>query len=214
MWRLCPSAKELNLRISRAFWMKLIVLRYEIKDTTLLVQGLTEVPDIWKWEGLRRVSLMSNKTEKVSEIPSSHDPLTLLLQHNYLEMINNDFFQSMHSLRVLNLSWQVISSFTMLQVLKMFGCGRSSSDHEPHQKIEHLDVSTIILTSSHALKRFLSSNKLQKLKKLTLDFERAGQAWMGRFWSRSVGFESASSTSSGSVFLLLVLMLAYCCLTK
>ncbi|KAK9229489.1 hypothetical protein WN944_022451 [Citrus x changshan-huyou] len=27
---------------------------------------------------------------------------------------------------------QVISSFTMLQVLKMFGCGRSSSDHEPH----------------------------------------------------------------------------------
>lgn len=68
------------------------------------VQGLTEVPDIWKWEGLRRVSLMINKTEKVSEIPSSHDPLTLLLQHNYLEMINNDFFQSMHSLRVLNLS--------------------------------------------------------------------------------------------------------------
>ena len=68
------------------------------------VQGLTEVLDIWKWEGLRRVSLMINKTEKVSEIPSSHDPLTLLLQHNYLEVINNDFFQSMHSLRVLNLS--------------------------------------------------------------------------------------------------------------
>lgn len=68
------------------------------------VQGLTEVPDIWKWEGLRRVSLMSNKTEKLSEIPSDPHLLTLLLQRNYLEMINNDFFQSMHSLRVLNLS--------------------------------------------------------------------------------------------------------------
>ncbi|KAK9229450.1 hypothetical protein WN944_022412 [Citrus x changshan-huyou] len=75
------------------------------------VQGLTEVPDIWKWEGLRRVSLMSNKTEKLSEIPSDPHLLTLLLQR------------------------QVISSFTMLQVLKMFGCGRSSSDREPHQKI-------------------------------------------------------------------------------
>ncbi|GAY67798.1 hypothetical protein CUMW_259370 [Citrus unshiu] len=124
MWRLCPSAKELSLRISSydnlpsdkirssLLYCSLfpedfpiskmeLILRYEIKDTTLLVFLFLYV--YWKKRLHFMVSLMSNKTEKVSEIPSSHDPLTLLLQHNYLEVINNDFFQSMHSLRVLNL---------------------------------------------------------------------------------------------------------------
>ncbi|GAY67926.1 hypothetical protein CUMW_260210 [Citrus unshiu] len=116
------------------------------------VQGLTEVPDIWKWEGLRRVSLMSNKTEKLSEIPSDPHLLTLLLQRNYLEMINNDFFQSMHSLRVLNLSSQVVCLKKLPNLKSVYG-----------KALRFPDVC-----------RFFVS-KCPELKKLTLDFERAGQ---------------------------------------
>ncbi|KAK9229448.1 hypothetical protein WN944_022410 [Citrus x changshan-huyou] len=115
-WRRCGDSVQV-LRSSASEFLGYYIIGVLVplclleEEAPLYVQGLTEVPDIWKWEGLRRVSLMSNKTEKLSEIPSDPHLLTLLLQR------------------------QVISSFTMLQVLKMFGCGRSSSDREPHQKI-------------------------------------------------------------------------------
>lgn len=56
---------------------------------------------------------------------------------NELKFVVNLKFLKLEYARFLHsIPGQVISSFTMLQVLKMFGCGRSSSDHEPHQKIE------------------------------------------------------------------------------
>ncbi|KAJ4718306.1 Disease resistance protein [Melia azedarach] len=66
--------------------------------------GLTEAPNFRKWEGVRRVSLMQNKIEDLSEIPTCPHLQTLFLSRNYLKIITGDFFRSMHSLRVLNLS--------------------------------------------------------------------------------------------------------------
>ncbi|KAJ4718437.1 NBS-LRR type disease resistance protein [Melia azedarach] len=65
--------------------------------------GLTEAPEVKKWERVRRVSLMRNQIENLSEIPECPYLLTLFLQDNHLKMINSDFFQFMDSLRVLNL---------------------------------------------------------------------------------------------------------------
>ncbi|KAJ4718433.1 NBS-LRR type disease resistance protein [Melia azedarach] len=66
--------------------------------------GLREAPEIEKWEGVRRVSLMRNQIGFLSEVPTCPNLLTLFLEDNRLAMINRDFFQSMHSLRVLTLS--------------------------------------------------------------------------------------------------------------
>ncbi|KAJ4718435.1 NBS-LRR type disease resistance protein [Melia azedarach] len=87
-----------------ALW---IACEIENEKETYLVRagvGLTEAPEIKKWERVRRVSLMKNQIEYLSEIPECPHLLTLFLQDNFLKMINSDFFQFMDSLRVLNLS--------------------------------------------------------------------------------------------------------------
>ncbi|KAJ4718312.1 Disease resistance protein [Melia azedarach] len=66
--------------------------------------GLTEAPDVRKWASMRRISLMENKIEDLLEIPTCPHLQSLFLNRNYLRMITGDFFRSMHSLRVLNLS--------------------------------------------------------------------------------------------------------------
>ncbi|ESR40725.1 hypothetical protein CICLE_v10024850mg [Citrus x clementina] len=67
--------------------------------------GLVEAPDVRGWEKARRLSLMHNQITNLSEIPTCPHLLTCFLNRNGLQMIPNDFFQFMPSLKVLNLSY-------------------------------------------------------------------------------------------------------------
>lgn len=78
----------------------------ETKDNFMVQAGslLTEVPNVEKWEGVKRMSLMANDIENLEIIPSCPSLLTLLLSNNRLKMINEGFFNSMHNLQGLDLS--------------------------------------------------------------------------------------------------------------
>ncbi|XVF24830.1 hypothetical protein REPUB_Repub13aG0161700 [Reevesia pubescens] len=62
---------------------------------------LTKVPEVGKWRGIRRMSLMQNKIENLTEPPNCPDLQTLFLNQNQLKVIHNDFFQFMSGLKVL-----------------------------------------------------------------------------------------------------------------
>ncbi|TYI96078.1 hypothetical protein E1A91_D01G044800v1 [Gossypium mustelinum] len=94
--------------------------------------GLKELPGKQEWKDVERVSFMMNM---VSEIPPSLSPnceklSTLLLQNNEsLERISESFFQHMHSLSILDLSYTSIeqlpnsvSNLEMLNALVLRGC--------------------------------------------------------------------------------------------
>ncbi|EOY26515.1 Cc-nbs-lrr resistance protein, putative [Theobroma cacao] len=67
---------------------------------------LTKVPNVGKWRGIKRMSLMDNKIENLREAPNCPDLQTLFLSGNKpLEVIDNDFFQFMCVLKVLDLSF-------------------------------------------------------------------------------------------------------------
>ncbi|GAY66109.1 hypothetical protein CUMW_246120 [Citrus unshiu] len=66
--------------------------------------GLTDAPKIEEWEGVKRISLMRNKIRSLPQIPTCPRLQTLLLNRNHIAKITDSFFQSLPSLRVLNLS--------------------------------------------------------------------------------------------------------------
>ncbi|TXG69203.1 hypothetical protein EZV62_004138 [Acer yangbiense] len=68
--------------------------------------GLTEAPEIFKWIGIRRISLMENQINSlsISGIATFPHLLTLFLNRNDLSLITSGIFDYMSSLRVLNLS--------------------------------------------------------------------------------------------------------------
>ncbi|KAJ0007078.1 hypothetical protein Pint_30374 [Pistacia integerrima] len=66
--------------------------------------GLTEAPEIGKWVGVRKISLMGNKIKIMSQTPTCPDLQTLFLDQNELSIVCDDFFKFMPSLKVLNLS--------------------------------------------------------------------------------------------------------------
>ncbi|KAK9232206.1 hypothetical protein WN943_022451 [Citrus x changshan-huyou] len=79
----------------------------EIEEEKFLVRagvGLTDAPKIEEWEGVKRISLMQNKIQSLPQIPTCPRLQTLLLNRNHIAKITESFFQSLPSLRVLNLS--------------------------------------------------------------------------------------------------------------
>ncbi|KAL9463240.1 hypothetical protein AB3S75_001111 [Citrus x aurantiifolia] len=66
--------------------------------------GLTAAPKIEEWEGVKRISLMENEIQSLPQIPTCPHLRTLLLNGNCIAKITESFFQSLPSLRVLNLS--------------------------------------------------------------------------------------------------------------
>ncbi|KAK9229445.1 hypothetical protein WN944_022407 [Citrus x changshan-huyou] len=67
--------------------------------------GLKEAPDVKGLGNVRRLSLMQNQIETLSEVPTCPHLLTLFLDFNEkLEMIADGFFQFMPSLKVLRIS--------------------------------------------------------------------------------------------------------------
>ncbi|XVF24827.1 hypothetical protein REPUB_Repub13aG0161400 [Reevesia pubescens] len=65
---------------------------------------LKEQPEAEKWEKVRRVSLMTNEIENLTEMLVCPNLQTLFLGRNKLKVIINDFFKFMPMLRVLDLS--------------------------------------------------------------------------------------------------------------
>ena len=65
---------------------------------------LREVPEVEKWGGAERISLMNNKINLLNDIPDSPSLVTLLMPHNKLEKMGEGFFRSMRNLKVLDLS--------------------------------------------------------------------------------------------------------------
>uniref|UniRef100_A0A1J3K4I0 Disease resistance protein RPS5 n=1 Tax=Noccaea caerulescens TaxID=107243 RepID=A0A1J3K4I0_NOCCA len=66
--------------------------------------SLREVPTVENWASVRRMSLMENKIENISDSPECPELTTLLLQKNRLTNISGEFFKSMPRLVVLDLS--------------------------------------------------------------------------------------------------------------
>ncbi|CAK9153512.1 unnamed protein product [Ilex paraguariensis] len=64
----------------------------------------TEAPEISKWKEVKRMSLMVTKIERLIGTPTCPQLTTLFLNENSLKMISSGFFQSMHALKVLDLS--------------------------------------------------------------------------------------------------------------
>ncbi|KAL0757704.1 hypothetical protein Bca101_095372 [Brassica carinata] len=76
--------------------------------------GIREIPKVKNWKDVRRISLMKNDIQIISESPECPELTTLLLQRNYyLEEISDGFFQSMPKLLVLDLSFNHLSGFRM-----------------------------------------------------------------------------------------------------
>ncbi|CDY16068.1 BnaC08g40550D [Brassica napus] len=74
---------------------------------------IRELPKVKNWKDVRRISLMENDIQTISESPECPELTTLLLQRNYLVEISDGFFQSMQRLLVLDLSWNDLSGFQM-----------------------------------------------------------------------------------------------------
>ncbi|CAN7064244.1 hypothetical protein Bca4012_096871 [Brassica carinata] len=76
--------------------------------------GIREIPKVKNWKDVRRISLMKNDIQIISESPECPQLTTLLLQRNfYLEEISDGFFQSMPKLLVLDLSKNVLRGLRM-----------------------------------------------------------------------------------------------------
>ncbi|XWS19073.1 hypothetical protein CRYUN_Cryun32bG0099700 [Craigia yunnanensis] len=86
LWIACKCEKEK--------WRFFVLANYQ----------LTQLPEVQNWGSIHRMSLMGNRIENLVETPNCPDLRTLFLNNNRLKVINNDFFQFMCGLKVLDLS--------------------------------------------------------------------------------------------------------------
>ncbi|KAF2301625.1 hypothetical protein GH714_028362 [Hevea brasiliensis] len=88
-----------------ALW---IARKYEHEKHKFFVEAsvqLTQVREVGKWEGSKRMSLMANSFERIHEVPICPNLLTLFLGDNrLLREFSDGFFQFMDTLNVLDLS--------------------------------------------------------------------------------------------------------------
>jgi hypothetical protein len=126
------------------------------KNSQVMVKAasqLKELPDAEEWtENLTRVSFMQNEIE---EIPSNYSPMcpnlsTLLLCKNEgLGFIANSFFEQLHGLRVLDLSW------TCIEIV-------------PDSISDLVSLTALLLSECYNLRHVPSLKKLRALKRLDL----------------------------------------------
>ncbi|TYH48727.1 hypothetical protein ES332_D10G087200v1, partial [Gossypium tomentosum] len=113
---------------------------------------LTQVPEVGKSRGIKRMSLMQNKIEALNEPPYCPDLQTLFLNQNQLKVIHNDFFQFMSGLKIL--------CFRANRGIRELPVGISKLVY-----LEHLDLS---YTGIRQLPTELTA--LEKLKCLKLEY--------------------------------------------
>nr|ABF81425.1 NBS-LRR type disease resistance protein [Populus trichocarpa] len=127
---------------------------------------LREVPGAEEWtENLTRVSLMHNQIE---EIPSTHSPrcpslsTLLLCDNSQLQFIADSFFEQLHGLKVLDLSFTKITKL-------------------PDSVFELVSLTVLLLIGCKMLRHVPSLEKLRALKRLDLSrtwaLEKIPKAW-------------------------------------
>ncbi|XVF78190.1 hypothetical protein PTKIN_Ptkin14bG0110000 [Pterospermum kingtungense] len=117
---------------------------------------LKEIPDVQHWkEDLEKASLMENPW---LQIPPDMSPprcpnlTTLLLSNCYIESIPEGFFEQMHGLKILDLSWNIyIESL-------------------PNSISNLKTLTTLLLCQCERLEKVPSFSKLETLKKLDLSW--------------------------------------------
>jgi len=119
---------------------------------------LREVPSAEEWtENLTRVSLMHNQ---IKEIPSSHSPccpslsILLLCGNSELQFIADSFFEQLHGLKVLDLSYTGITKL-------------------PDSVSELVSLTALLLIECRKIRHVPSLIKLWELKRLDLSGTRA-----------------------------------------
>ncbi|KAJ4718283.1 Disease resistance protein [Melia azedarach] len=90
-----------------ALWIVSTIDHEKEKEKYLVLAGvgLTEAPRIGMWKDVTRMSLMNNKIRNLSKSPTCPNLLTLFLSGKHIDEVESDFFQSMASLRVLDVSF-------------------------------------------------------------------------------------------------------------
>ncbi|XVF11413.1 hypothetical protein REPUB_Repub08aG0025500 [Reevesia pubescens] len=122
--------------------------------------GLTKAPEVGKWGSKHRMSLMENGIEILVEAPNCPHLQTLFLNKNKLKVINNDFFQFMCGLRVLDLSENLHLEELPVGILKLEVEDSDEWLVEELKCLNCLDVLTDSITSAFALDRFMSTERL------------------------------------------------------
>uniref|UniRef100_A0ACD5UCV9 Uncharacterized protein n=1 Tax=Avena sativa TaxID=4498 RepID=A0ACD5UCV9_AVESA len=135
--------------------------------------SLEEAPSQREWQTPRRISLMFNNMKDLCISPECKNLVTLLVQHNpNLERLCPTFFESMPSLRVLDLSHTRIRTLPFcrtLSKLKYLNMSHTCIESLPEEfwvlkELTHLDLSV-----TKALKdTFDNCSKLHKLRVLNL----------------------------------------------
>lgn len=135
--------------------------------------NLEKAPPHREWRTARRISLMYNDIRDLVISPECKDLVTLLVQNNpNLDKLSPTFFQSMCSLKVLDLSHTRITALPLcstLAKLKFLNLSHTFIERLPEEfwmlkKLRHLDLSV-----TKALKETLDNcSKLYKLRVLNL----------------------------------------------
>ncbi|KAG2567380.1 hypothetical protein PVAP13_7NG351500 [Panicum virgatum] len=135
--------------------------------------NLEKAPPHREWRTARRISLMYNDIRDLGISPECKDLVTLLVQNNpNLDRLSTTFFQSMYSLKVLDLSHTRITELpfcSTLAKLKYLNLSHTFIERLPEEfwmlkKLRHLDLSV-----TKALKETLDNcSKLYKLRVLNL----------------------------------------------
>uniref|UniRef100_A0A1J3JYU4 Disease resistance protein RPS5 n=1 Tax=Noccaea caerulescens TaxID=107243 RepID=A0A1J3JYU4_NOCCA len=109
-----------------ALWVANDLGEHKGRYTVQAGVGLREIPEVENWGIVRKMSLMNNEIENISDSPDCPELTTLLLQDNKLRSISTEFFQRMPRLLVLDLSqnsWlpEKISKLVALRYLDLTG---------------------------------------------------------------------------------------------
>ncbi|KDP37117.1 hypothetical protein JCGZ_06173 [Jatropha curcas] len=141
---------------------------------------LTEAPKVRFWNGVKRISLMENSIQNLSEAPTSPDLLTLLLCRNFhLRDITSNFFQFMDALTILDLSNSSIqelpSGIARLPSLNYLNLGRTSIRKLPCElkmlkKLKYLNLEHNVFLDMIPRQVISSLSSLQVLKMIHCGF--------------------------------------------
>ncbi|GAY31693.1 hypothetical protein CUMW_287060, partial [Citrus unshiu] len=107
-------------------------------------RGLKEAPEVKEWETVRRLSLMQNQIKILSEAPTCPH---LHYETNIKELLGE--LKALVNLKCVNLEWardlvtiplEVISNFSKLRVLRLFGTDSKSIDVIALARLKHLST--------------------------------------------------------------------------
>ncbi|CAN6268527.1 unnamed protein product [Urochloa humidicola] len=167
----CGSDSEVKMHhIIRHLGLSLAVQQ---KIVVKAGMSLEKAPPHREWRTARRISLMYNDIRDLGLSPECKDLVTLLVQNNpQLDRLSPTFFQSMYSLKVLDLSHTRITELSLCSTLiklKYLNLSHTFIERLPEEfwmlkKLRHLDLSV-----TKALKETLDNcSKLYKLRVLNL----------------------------------------------